>query len=244
VSNCCIFHLGWYDVYMKTLPKTRKEAKTLNSPRYNTGKACKHGHFADRFTSSGTCSECLAPRRRAHARKWAKENPEEKKRRAAEWYKNNTEAIIERVRDNYYKDLDRSRERGREYAATHKQEAIERNRAWREANPDYVRRHYKTRNKEALTAGRAKYRAARRNAVPPWLTDEHKEQIKEIYKLRRTLSESTGVEHQVDHIVPLQGGTVCGLHVPWNLRVITAEENNTRPRLWEKDDVDPDQTTC
>ena len=218
---------------MKSLPTTRAEAKAAGSPRYNTGKPCKHGHIADRFTSSGTCSECLAPRRREGMRKWAAENPEEKKRRAAEWYDKNRDEIIERMREKYYADIDKSRERSRDYAARHKKEAIVRNQKWRKRNPDYVQKHYATRNKDALCAGKAKYRAARRQACPPWLNKEMLNQIHEIYRLRRQISEATGIVHEVDHIVPLQGGTVCGLHVPWNLRVITKEKNNRRPRLWK-----------
>ena len=218
---------------MSKLPTTRAEAKAAGSPRYNTGKPCKHGHIADRFTSSGTCSECLAPRRRDGMRKWAAENPEEKKRRAAEWYDNNRDEIIERVRENYYADIDKSRERARDYAARHREEAVDRAKRWKKNNPERAKEHDAARDPVKLHAGKAKYRAARRQACPPWLNKEMLNQIHEIYRLRRQISEATGIVHEVDHIVPLQGGTVCGLHVPWNLRVITKEQNNRRPRLWK-----------
>lgn len=61
--------------------------------------------------------------------------------------------------------------------------------------------------------------------TPLWLNDDHMFAISEIYELRKLRSEATGVEHHVDHIVPLQGKTVSGLHVPWNLQVIPASEN-------------------
>jgi hypothetical protein len=174
-------------------------------------------------------------------REWAQKNPEVKKERAAEWYEKKREEIIERVRANYYKDVDKSRQRAREYAEAHKAEASARTKEWTQQNPERKKasdKRWKDNNPAHYHSLKAKYRAARRMACPPWVDNAHMARIHEIYRLRRQISEQTGVVHEVDHIVPLQGKTVCGLHVWWNLRVIPREENNRRPRIWS-DDVDP-----
>lgn len=223
---------------MDKLPVSRAEAKALGAPQYFTGKPCKQGHLVPKFTCSGSCTECLAVRRREYMRAWAARNPEVKKQRAAQWYDNNREEIIERVRANYHKDLDKSRQRAREYAENHKAEASARTKEWTAQNPDRKKasdKRWKDNNPAHYHSLKAKYRAARRQACPPWVDDAHMARIHEIYKLRRDISEKTGVVHEVDHIVPLQGKTVCGLHVWWNLRVIPREENNRRPRIWNAD---------
>lgn len=70
------------------------------------------------------------------------------------------------------------------------------------------------------------YRKAHKiNATPVWLTDNQKEEIEVKYIISKFLSELTGKPYHVDHIVPLLGKTVRGLHVPWNLQVIPAEVN-------------------
>lgn len=56
----------------ETLPVTRKAAKLVGAQRFNTGKLCKRGHTADRYTSSGACSECA----KLLARAWDACNPE------------------------------------------------------------------------------------------------------------------------------------------------------------------------
>lgn len=71
----------------------------------------------------------------------------------------------------------------------------------------------------------APYRSNRKEATPAWLSKEHKEEMKNLVRERRRLTELTGTVHEVDHIYPVKGKTVCGLHVPWNMRVITKSEN-------------------
>jgi hypothetical protein len=71
----------------------------------------------------------------------------------------------------------------------------------------------------------AKRRASKLQATPKWLTKDHYKLIEMQYQLASYLTECTGILWTVDHIIPLQGKNVRGLHVPWNLRVITEHEN-------------------
>ena len=69
-------------------------------------------------------------------------------------------------------------------------------------------------------------------AVPHWLTVEDVKQIASLYEQAKHLSQSTGIPMVVDHVIPLRGSNVSGLHVPTNLRIITAKENNIKSNTY------------
>lgn len=62
-------------------------------------------------------------------------------------------------------------------------------------------------------------------AQPAWLDKDQKSLISAIYWLAKDLEVITGERYHVDHIIPLKGKTVCGLHVPWNLQVLPSDIN-------------------
>lgn len=78
---------------------------------------------------------------------------------------------------------------------------------------------------EAHRRGGKKRRKALKNATPDWLTPEQWADIECCYFKARYLTKRLETQYVVDHIVPLQGHNVCGLHVPWNLEVVTYGEN-------------------
>lgn len=65
--------------------------------------------------------------------------------------------------------------------------------------------------------------------TPTWANNDS---IESFYRLARWLTAVTNIPHQVDHIIPVLGKRVCGLHVEGNLRVITAAENLAKSNRW------------
>lgn len=97
--------------------------------------------------------------------------------------------------------------------AAHAHKHVERKARWQRENPARV----------ALKDRRR--RRGLRNRTPIWLTPLHLTCMNVIYDTARHITDATGVRHVVDHIYPLQGETVSGLHVPENLQILSNTEN-------------------
>lgn len=78
------------------------------------------------------------------------------------------------------------------------------------------------RRQDVLQFHSEKRKSAMASATPVWA---NRKAIAAIYAEARTLTLKTGIRHEVDHIVPIQGSKVCGLHVEYNLKILTKTEN-------------------
>ena len=182
-------------------PKTRREAKEQSATHYYTGKPCSRGHIALRKTK-GICVGCMKE-------DWAKDNEKRKDKPKSEASKEAGRRYYERNRDTVIARANaRTPEEKQAWKKIHKQR-----------NPDYY---------NALNSLRKR---RHKEATPKWLSKKQKDAIRELYRIAITMSRTTGERYVVDHIVPLINPVVCGLHVPWNLRVITQEENLKKSNL-------------
>lgn len=120
-----------------------------------------------------------------------------------------------------------------------KEKVVEENRLYRFRNRDRIiayNNEYRAKNRDWFLSYYRGYnatkKAAMRQAMPPWADTAR---IQSVYDLAHELTQSTGVKHHVDHIVPLISKRVCGLHVPANLRVVPATENLRKGNRWWPD---------
>ena len=147
-----------------------------------------------------------------------------KKTRSKAHYEANSDKEKARHKAYYEANLDKAKACRKAYREANSDKAKAHSKAYREANPDKVKAYRKAIS-DKRNAANGKRRAKKFHATPSWLTNQDLEHIKFFYSLAKDMESLTGTKYHVDHIVPLQGRNVSGLHVPWNLQVITATNN-------------------
>ena len=207
---------------------TRKEAIEQGLSKFFTGKPCKHGHIALRKVSDSHCIDCAKNKNKIYM-----QNNKEKRRK---------------YEKEYYSRPDvkkRQSENGAKRYKEKRTEILKQRAEFAANNPDLKKRNedYRKRNKDKILASMAVYYRANKsrcienaskrkvsllNATPKWQTALS---CSTKYKESVTMGRLTGIKHHVDHIIPLQGKNVCGLHVPENLRVIPARDNLRKSNL-------------
>jgi hypothetical protein len=96
---------------------------------------------------------------------------------------------------------------------------------WKETNKKSVALAWQKRNRASVNANTRKYQANKIQRTPKWLSEFDLLKMKCLYQVAAMRSQESGQDWHVDHIVPLQGKNVSGLHVPWNLQVIPKKDN-------------------
>lgn len=202
---------------------TQKTARQAGHPHYFTGKPCKRGHTSPRYTHNGTCTACHLEYSKVYNKTVAGKETTRKTQSAYRETAKGKQAV------RRYLDSPKGKR------AVTKFRESEKYQTWlRQYQQSEKYREYRKMLRDLRThlghnaASNAKRRAIIKQALAPWADVD---KIKQVYMecAERTLS--TGIPHNVDHIIPLSGRTVCGLHVENNLRIITATENFRRPRI-------------
>ena len=109
--------------------------------------------------------------------------------------------------------------------------------AWNAANRDRARaksNKWKSENRHKVASYTRKRQAAKLKRTPAWLTPDQLGQIEQLYWLAADLKCVSGQVYHVDHIIPLQGKDICGLHVPWNLQVLPSDVNERKLNHYEQ----------
>lgn len=206
---------------------SRKDALRFGAPVYNTGRPCKRGHFSDRYTSRGDCCECA----RARAAGRYSDQKTEILSSAKERYRKDPKKYIRKQQARREEDPERAKRERREEYERNREAYISKAAKWAREHPERVREfidNWRRNNPDRANQTTVRRRMRLKQRIPAWLSLEDIAAIQACYEKARKLTEATGVEHQVDHVIPIMGLKVSGLHVPGNLQVLTATENRSK----------------
>ena len=141
-------------------------------------------------------------------------------------------------RASYCKECDSARHK--KYRKDNRDEVLASRKKYYKDNRDEIaerKKKYYEENPEKGAARTAKYRAALLERIPSWSNDDDIKAIKNIYARCKKINKLTGIEHHVDHVIPMQGDGISGLHHSTNLAIIPAALNLSKNNSWEFQEV-------
>jgi hypothetical protein len=154
--------------------------------------------------------------------------------RRKELYRENKDRVTTQNKKWREENKERHTTYSREYARSPQAKEY-RSRPESKARRAIVIAEWTDKNRAKVNTANSNRRAFKKKAMPLWLTKEQLQEIKDIYEDAQYLSNThnyDGFGYHVDHIIPLHNKSICGLHVPWNLRVIPAKENRIKNNIW------------
>ena len=203
-------------------------------------KTKPYNEFYKSKASKDGCSGYCKPCAKVKTKKYAEANKDKVSERKARYQKDNKDRVNQYNKQWREANPEKFSSYLQSYRDKNPDKVAESVRKWQKANKEKVNlssREYQKRNPDKIRALGAKKKAAKLNATPAWLSEDHLQEMKNTYSHAKECELLTGDSYHVDHIVPLQGKTVCGLHVPWNLQVLPAEVNlskNNSYNDWEE----------
>ena len=169
--------------------------------------------------------------KKASDKKYYEANKEKLKAKMKAYYEANKEKIKADSRTWQEANKENRKAYLKAYNEANRERMNAEKKAWAKANKEKrkaIQKTWRESNKEKVNVWTANRRAAKLNRTPSWLTEEDLGKIKEFYKEAQKRKEETGEEWHVDHIIPLQGENISGLHVPDNLQILRATENKRK----------------
>lgn len=152
------------------------------------------------------------------------------------YYNKNKSEIVEQKKSYYYKNQEALLAQKKEYYDSNRELVIDKVQTYRKNNKQKIsemKSKYQRENRHKTNRVGADKRARKRQRTPSWLTKSQKEEMNNLYWLAQDLRSITGEDYHVDHIVPLAGKDVCGLHVPWNLQVLPSDINISKGNKYD-----------
>jgi hypothetical protein len=174
-----------------------------------------------------------AERHKEYAKAWALSNAERVKALRKANYEKDRQSNIEKTRAWRKRNPARVLASQRLNATNNREKNRAARKAWEARNPTATLesfKRYRERNRAKIRARLTVSKQGREKRRALWANQDA---ILEIYRQAEFMTRTTGRPHVVDHIIPLQGRTVCGLHVETNLRVVEHHENARKHNAWE-----------